>query len=52
MPATPPTTSAERNRGRAIVLWTVFAVLLALGLVLYFRYGSRIVPVLDAAGER
>ena len=52
MSASSNNTPAERARLRAIVLWTTFLALLVTGVWLYFRYGNRIVPLLDAAGDR
>ena len=52
MPARPDTASADSHPVRAIVLWTTFTGLLALGVVLYFTYGGRIVPLLDAMPDR
>jgi len=51
MPA-PSVTPADRHRVRATALWMVFTALLILGVVLYFRDGSRVVPLLDAMSER
>ena len=52
MSASSSDTPAERPRLLAIVLWTAFVVLLVAGVWLYVRYGGRVVPFLDAAGDR
>lgn len=52
MSASSPNTPAERPRARQIVLWVAFTALLVLGVVLYFRFSHRIVPLLDAVTER
>ena len=52
MPSPSDHTSAESRPVRAVVLWTTFTGLLVLGLVLYFAYGGRIVPLLDAVTDR
>ncbi|HLA91689.1 MAG TPA: hypothetical protein VJL28_14765 [Gemmatimonadaceae bacterium] len=52
MSASSPNTPAARLRARQIVLWTAFTALLVLGVILYFRYADRIVPLLDAVIER
>ena len=43
---------SERLRLRQVVVWTVFGALLVLGLVLWFRYSGRIVPMLDSLTDR
>ena len=52
MTDSPARSPAERHRGRAIALWTTFTALLVLGLILYFRFGGRILPLLDAVSDR
>jgi hypothetical protein len=52
MPASSDDAPADRHPLRAIVLWTTFTALLVLGVVLYFRYRDRVLPFLDAAGDR
>jgi hypothetical protein len=52
MPAPSADTLADRHRVRAIVLWLAFTVLLVGGVVLYFRFGDRILPLLDAMADR
>lgn len=42
----PPRDPEQRIPFRRIVLWTVIALLLLLGLVLYVLYGSVVTPVL------
>ena len=39
---------AERLKVRQIVIWGVFLALLVTGVVLWFRYNDRIVPMLDS----
>ena len=43
---------AERLMLRTVVVWTVFAALLVLGVVLWFRFSGHIVPMLDAITDR
>ena len=43
---------AARPGTRQLVIWSVFAALLVLGLVLWFRFANRIVPMLDALTDR
>ena len=52
MPASPAAQPAERLRLRQAVIWTVFAALLVLGIVLWFRFADRIVPMLDVLTDR
>jgi hypothetical protein len=52
MPAPSDSTPADRPRVRQVVLWAAFTAVLAFGLVLYFRYAGRIVPLVDVTGER
>lgn len=52
MPASPAVTPEDRHAVRSIALWTVFTVLLILGVLLFFRDGGRIVPLLDVMSER
>jgi len=49
-PSEPSTT--EGQRVRAIALWTAFTALLVLGLVLYFQFSGRLLPLLDAVSDR
>ena len=42
--AAPP----DRLRLRQIVIWGAFLALLITGVVLWFRYNDRIVPMLDS----
>jgi type VI protein secretion system component VasF len=51
-PASPAPAPAERLRLRQAVIWTVFAALLVLGLVLWFRFGGHVRPMLDVLTER
>jgi hypothetical protein len=47
--------SAEPAEGpgmRQLVIWSVFASVLVLGIVLWFRFGNRIVPMLDVFSDR
>jgi hypothetical protein len=52
MPASNDSTPADRPRIRQVVLWAAFTAVLVLGLVLYFRYAGRIVPLVDVTGDR
>jgi len=46
----PPPPRADRGQTRRLVLWSiVFAVVLA-GVVLYFRYGTQPVPLIEQVG--
>jgi hypothetical protein len=47
----PPSNAAapgDRLLLRQIVTWGVFMAVLALGVVLWFRFAGRMVPMLDA----
>jgi hypothetical protein len=48
----PNSGSAERPGLRSAVLWTLFAALVVLGIVLWFRFAGRIVPMFDALTDR
>jgi hypothetical protein len=37
---------------RQLVIWSIFAAVLVLGIVLWFRFGNRIVPMLDVFSDR
>ena len=52
MTAPRPTTTADRPSVRQIVLWSVFLVLLVVGLVLHFRFADQVAPFLDSVIER
>lgn len=52
MPSSPATGAPSRRGTTQIVIWTVFMALLALGVVLWFRFGDRIVPMLDVITDR
>ena len=52
MPAPSADTLTDRHRVRAIVLWLAFTTLLVAGVFLYFRFGDRILPLIDAMAER
>jgi cytochrome c-type biogenesis protein CcmH/NrfF len=43
---------AARPGIRQVVLWSVFATMLVLGIVLWFRFANRIVPMLDVFSGR
>lgn len=43
----PPRPSEERVPIRRAILWTIVAVILAAGVVLYFLYGRDVVPLID-----
>jgi len=49
MPSAPP---AERLRVRQAVVWSAFAALLVLGVVLWLRFADRLVPMVDAVSDR
>jgi cytochrome c-type biogenesis protein CcmH/NrfF len=42
----------DRLNVRQMVIWSVFMALLVLGVVLWFRFSNRIVPMLDAFTDR
>ena len=48
----PATTPADRPPVRQVVLWTALTALLVLGLVLYFRFGTHVAPLLDAVSAQ
>ncbi len=48
----PPADPSDRLNLRQMAIWGVFMALLALGVVLWFRFSSRIVPMLDAFTDR
>ena len=52
MHATNASTAAEPPRVRQAVLWLAFTVLLVAGLILYFRFAGRVVPLMDVVGDR
>ncbi len=43
---------AERLGARQAALWAAFTLLLAAGIVLYFRYADRFAPLLDVVTDR
>jgi cytochrome c-type biogenesis protein CcmH/NrfF len=43
---------ADRLQLRPMVIWSVFMALLVLGVVLWFRFSNRIVPMLDVFTDR
>ena len=52
MPAPRATTTADRPSVRQIVLWSAFAVMLVVGLVLHFRFAGQVAPFLDSVIDR
>jgi cytochrome c-type biogenesis protein CcmH/NrfF len=48
----PSADPAGRLNLRQMVIWGVFMALLVLGVVLWFRFANRIVPMLDAFTDR
>jgi cytochrome c-type biogenesis protein CcmH/NrfF len=52
MMAQPSSDPADSLRLRQLITWGVFAVLLVLGVVLWFRFSNRIVPMFDALIDR
>jgi hypothetical protein len=52
MPASPAPPPADRVGGRQLTLWLTFTAVLIGGLVLFFRFGDRVLPFLDAALDR
>jgi len=52
MPASPPSGPPDHIRPRQLALWAVFAALLVLGVVLWFRFSGRVVPMLDFVSGR
>ncbi len=47
MPASPNADPSESLRLRPMIIWTLFAAALVLGIALWFRFSGRIVPMLD-----
>jgi hypothetical protein len=43
---------ADRPGTRQVVIWSAFAAILVLGIVLWFRFGNRIAPMLDVFSDR
>jgi hypothetical protein len=39
---------SDRLKLRQIMMWSAFAALLVAGIVLWFRYNDRIVPMVDS----
>lgn len=52
MTAPRATTTADRPSVRQIVLWSAFAVMLVVGLVLHFRFAGHVAPFLDSVIDR
>jgi cytochrome c-type biogenesis protein CcmH/NrfF len=52
MSATPSVDAGGRLKLRQMVLWGAFLALLIIGVVLWFRFSGRIVPMLDALTDR
>ena len=52
MPTSPTSPSSDRVGGRQLALWLTFTAVLIGGLVLFFRFGDRVLPFLDAALDR
>ena len=48
----PSAAPADRVNLRQMAIWAVFMALLALGVVLWFRFAGRVVPMLDAFTDR
>ena len=48
----PPTAAADRISPLRVALWAAIAVVLAIGVILYFRHQDEVAPVLGvASGE-
>jgi hypothetical protein len=43
---------SSRLRPTQMAIWSVFMALLVVGLVLWFRFSDRIVPMLDVLTDR
>ena len=43
---------SDRLSLRQMAIWGAFLALLVIGIVLWFRFSSRIVPMLDALTDR
>jgi len=52
MPPSTTADSADSLRLRQLITWGIFAVLLVLGVVLWFRFSNRIIPMFDALIDR
>ncbi|HET8771087.1 MAG TPA: hypothetical protein VFM71_08895 [Gemmatimonadaceae bacterium] len=53
MTTPPPSTGSDQgtptsHRGRATVLWSIFVLLLAAGVVFAFRFGASVPVLLDS----
>jgi len=42
----------QKESAREMLLWAGMTVVLAIGLVLYFRYAELIVPLLDVVTDK
>lgn len=52
MPPSSPADQADSLRLRQLITWGIFGALLVLGVVLWFRFSNRIVPMFDALIDR
>ncbi|MFI5232582.1 MAG: hypothetical protein ACHQSE_08710 [Gemmatimonadales bacterium] len=52
MPSSRASGPAGRLNLRQMILWGAFLALLAVGVVLWFRFSGRIVPMLDVLTDR
>lgn len=52
MPAPNSADLADHPGTRQVVIWSVFAVVLVLGIAFWLRFGNRIVPMLDVFSDR
>ena len=43
----PPPPRADRGYMRRLILWFIIFTIVAAGVVLYFRYGSQPVPLIE-----
>ena len=48
----PSSNAAEQLRLRQLVTWGLFLGLLVVGVVLWFRFSGRMVPMFDALTDR
>ena len=52
MPSTSAADPADRLRLRQVLTWSVFMALVIAGVVLWFRFSGRMVPLFGALTER
>ena len=43
----PPPSRSDRNNLRRLLFWGIIALIVVAGVVLYFRFGSQPVPLIE-----